>query len=232
MIRVMLVDDHQLVRMGLRVLIDREQDMQVVAEADNGSQALEQLRRTRPDVMALDIRMPGMDGLELLRRLSADPELSTVRVIVVTTFEIDEYVFEALHLGASGFILKDTAPADLVHAVRVVAAGEALLSPSVTRLLVSTFAERWTPTAAVDGLDSLTEREREIAAWVATGMSNNEIADALFLSPATVRTHVTRAMTKLNARSRAQLVVLAVRAGLTVSSSCARYRPGDVGSGA
>jgi DNA-binding NarL/FixJ family response regulator len=213
----MLVDDSQLVRMGLRVLIDREGDMQVVGEADNGRQALAQLRRNRPDVMALDIRMPDMDGLEMLRQLAADPELRAVRVIVVTTFEIDQYVFEALHLGASGFILKDTAPAELVHAVRVVAAGEALLSPSVTRLLVSTFAERWAPPSAVAGLDTLTEREREIAAWVATGRSNDEIAEALFLSPATVRTHVTRAMTKLNARSRAQLVVLAVRAGLIVA---------------
>ena len=217
MIRVMLVDDHQLVRMGLRVLIDREEDMRVVGEADNGRQALAQLDRNRPDVMVLDIRMPDMDGLEVLRRLAADPESAAVRVIVVTTFEIDQYVFEALHQGACGFILKDTAPGELVHAIRVVAAGEALLSPSVTRLLVSTFAERWTPPDAVEGLDSLTEREREIAAWVATGRSNSEIADALFLSPATVRTHVTRAMTKLNARSRAQFAILAVRAGLTVA---------------
>ncbi|MEU8689874.1 response regulator transcription factor [Streptomyces sp. NPDC048665] len=215
MIRVMLVDDSQLVRMGLRVMVDREDDMQVVGEADNGRQALAQLRRSLPDVMLLDIRMPGMDGLELLRHLAADPDLRAVRVIVVTTFEIDQYVFEALQAGASGFILKDSAPTELVHAVRVVAAGEALLSPSVTRLMVSTFAKRWAPPAAVEGLDTLTEREREIAAWVATGRSNNEIADALFLSPATVRTHVTRVMTKLNARSRAQLVVLAVRAGLT-----------------
>jgi len=215
-IRVLLVDDHQLVRMGLRVLVDREDDMRVVGEADNGRQALAQLSRARPDVMLLDIRMPGMDGLELLRHLAADPELREVRVIVVTTFEIDEYVFEALRTGAGGFVLKDTAPTELVHAIRVVAAGEALLSPSVTRLLVTTFAERWAPPAAVEGLDTLTDREREIAAWVATGRSNNEIADALFLSPATVRTHVARAMAKLNARSRAQLVVLAVRAGLTV----------------
>ncbi|MGW3495652.1 response regulator [Streptomyces sp. NPDC001020] len=217
MIRVMLVDDHQLVRMGLQVLVDREDDMQVVAEADNGRQALAQLRRGVPDVMLLDIRMPDMDGLELLRHLAADPELRTVRVVMVTTFEIDQYVFEALQAGASGFILKDGAPTELVHAIRVVAAGEALLSPSVTRLLVSTFAARWAPPVAVEGLDALTEREREIAAWVATGRSNNEIADALFLSPATVRTHVGRVMAKLNARSRAQLVVLAVRAGLTVA---------------
>jgi DNA-binding NarL/FixJ family response regulator len=217
MIRVLLVDDHQLVRMGLRTLIDREDDMRVVAEADNGRRALTQLRRSRPDVMLLDIRMPGMDGLQLLGHVAADPELREVRVIVVTTFEIDGYVFDALRTGASGFILKDTAPTELVHAVRVVAAGEALLSPSVTRLLVATFAERWIAPAPIEGLDTLTGREREIAAWVATGKSNDEIADALFLSPATVRTHVARAMAKLDARSRAQLVVLAVRAGLTIT---------------
>jgi DNA-binding NarL/FixJ family response regulator len=215
-IRVLLVDDHELVRMGLRVLIDREDDMRVIGEADDGRQALAQLPRTRPDVILLDIRMPGMDGLELLRHLAADPALGSLRVIVVTTFEIDRYVFEALRTGASGFILKDTAPTELVHAIRVVAAGEALLSPSVTRLLVTTFAERWAPPTAVEGVDTLTDREREIAAWVATGRSNPEIAEALFLSPATVRTHVTRVMTKLNARSRAQLVVLAVRAGLSI----------------
>lgn len=217
MIRVLLVDDHQLVRMGLRVLVDREDDMRVVGEADNGQQALVQLRRSPADVLLLDLRMPGMDGLEVLRHLAAEPALREVRVIVVTTFEIDRYVFEALGSGASGFILKDNAPTELVHAIRVVAAGEALLSPSVTRLMVSTFAQRWTAPGAVDGLDTLTDREREIAAWVATGRSNGEIADALFLSPATVRTHVARAMGKLNARSRAQLVVLAVRAGLTVA---------------
>jgi DNA-binding NarL/FixJ family response regulator len=216
-IRVLLVDDHQLVRMGLRVLVDREDDMRVVGEADNGRQALTQLRRSAADVMLLDIRMPGMDGLEVLRRLGEDPALREVRVIVVTTFEVDQYVFAALGAGASGFVLKDSAPTEVVHAIRVVAAGEALLSPSVTRLMVSTFAQRWTAPAAVDGMDTLTEREREITAWVATGRSNHEIADALFLSPATVRTHVARAMGKLNARSRAQLVVLAVRAGLTVA---------------
>jgi DNA-binding NarL/FixJ family response regulator len=215
MIRVLLADDHQLVRMGLRVLVDREDDMRVVGEADNGQQALTQLSRGPVDVLLLDIRMPGLDGLEVLRRLANDP----VKVIIVTTFEIDRYVFEALGAGASGFVLKDSAPTELVRAIRVVADGEALLSPSVTRLMVSTFAQRWTAPTAVDGLDTLTEREREIAAWVATGRSNGEIADALFLSPATVRTHVTRAMGKLNARSRAQLVALAVRAGLTLGST-------------
>ena len=214
MIRVLLADDHQLVRMGLRVLIDREDDMRVIGEADNGLQALTQLRRHRADVLLLDIRMPGLDGLEMLRQLAADPELRGVRVIVVTTFEIDRYVFEALRSGASGFILKDAAPTELVRAIRVVAAGEALLSPSVTRLLVTTFNERCTPPAMVEGVDTLTDREREITGWVATGVTNTEIADALFVSPATVRTHVGRAMAKLNARSRAQLVALAVSAGL------------------
>lgn len=218
MIRVLLADDHQLVRMGLRALVDREDDMRVVGEADNGTQALARLRHDQPDVLLLDIRMPGMDGLELLRHLAADPELRAVRVVVVTTFEIDRYVFEALGAGAAGFVLKDTAPAELARAVRAAAGGEALLSPSVTRLLVTTFAERWSAPTAVDGLDTLTGREREITAWVATGRSNDEIADALFLSPATVRTHVARAMAKLNARTRAQLVVLAVRAGLAVRS--------------
>ncbi|BCJ38472.1 DNA-binding response regulator [Actinocatenispora thailandica] len=215
MIRVLLADDHQLVRMGLRVLVDREDDMRVVGEATDGREALAAIRRDPPDVLLLDIRMPGMDGLELLRTLAADPALGGVRVIVVTTFEIDRYVFEALHAGASGFVLKDTAPTELVRAIRVVAAGEALLSPSITRMLVGTFARQWAPPEPVDGLDTLTEREREIAAWVGTGRSNADIAAALFLSPATVRTHVTRVMTKLGARSRAQLVVLATRAGLT-----------------
>jgi DNA-binding NarL/FixJ family response regulator len=214
-IRVLLVDDHQLVRMGLRVLVDREDDMRVVGEAADGRQALALLRREPADVMLLDVRMPGMDGLELLRLIAADPTLRRVRVIVVTTFEIDQYVFDALRAGAAGFVLKDTAPTELVRAVRVVAAGEALLSPSVTRLLVSTFTEQWALPATVDGVDTLTGREREIAAWVATGRSNAEIAEALFLSPATVRTHVGRIMGKLHARSRAQLVVLAVRARLT-----------------
>ena len=219
MIHVLLVDDHELVRMGLRVLIDREEDMRVTGEAADGRQALALLRRDPPDVMLLDVRMPGMDGLELLRLIAADSALRRVRVIVVTTFEVDQYVFDALRSGAAGFVLKDTAPADLARAVRAVAAGEALLSPSVTRLLVSTFAEQWAPAATVDGVGDLTDREREIAAWVATGRSNAEIAEALFLSPATVRTHVGRIMGKLHARSRAQLVALAVRARLTTGST-------------
>ncbi|GLY69673.1 response regulator [Amycolatopsis taiwanensis] len=217
MIRVVLADDHKLVRMGLRVLIDREDDMTVTGEAPDGQAALELLRRDRPDILLLDLRMPGMDGLETLRKITPDPDLGQTQVIVVTTFEIDQYVFEALQAGAAGFILKDTAPDELVRAIRVVARGEALLSPSVTHRVVSMFKRQVAPTAApVGGLDELTERERQMVAWVTTGYSNEEIAKELVVSPATVRTHVSRAMVKLRARSRAQLVVFAMRAGLTL----------------
>jgi DNA-binding NarL/FixJ family response regulator len=217
MIRVVLADDQAVVRMGLRVLVDREQDMQVVGEAEDGQATLDRLRETHPDVLLLDIRMPGMDGLETLSAISADSKLADTRVIVVTTFEIDEYVFRALQAGASGFILKDAAPAELVRAIRVVADGEALLSPSVTKRLITRFSQQpATALTPVPGLDELTERERELVAWVATGRSNQEIGQALFISPATVRTHVGRAMLKLHARDRAQLVVFAVRSGLTI----------------
>jgi DNA-binding NarL/FixJ family response regulator len=217
MIRVALVDDHELVRMGLRALVERESDMEIVGEAGSGRDTLRLLRRVHPDILLLDIRMPGMDGLETLRQIQAEPAIADTRVIVVTTFEVDRYVFEALQAGASGFILKDAAPEELVRAVRVVAAGEALLSPSVTRRVVSLFAQQPALSPAPDrSLDELTEREREVVAWVATGSSNEEIAAELFVSPATVRTHVSRAMLKLGARSRAQLVVMAVRSGLTV----------------
>ena len=215
MIRVALADDQALVRMGLRVLIEREEDLDLVGEADDGRAARELVRRTRPDVLLLDIRMPGMDGLEVLRAIAADPALDGTRVVVVTTFELDQYIFEALQAGAGGFILKDAPPDELVRAIRVVAGGEALLSPSVTRRVVALFGRHLAGgLAPVPGLDRLTEREREIVAWVATGRSNDEIAAALFLSPDTVRTHVSRAMGKLRARDRAQLVVFAVRAGL------------------
>jgi DNA-binding NarL/FixJ family response regulator len=216
MIKIALADDEALVLMGLRVLIDRESDMEVVGEARDGQSALDLLRRAHPDVLLLDIRMPGMDGLETLRSIGADPSLAATRVVVVTTFEIDEYVFQALQAGASGFLLKDAAPAEVVHSVRVVAAGEALLSPSVTRQVISRFGRHWGNAPALSGLDELTGREREMVAWVATGRSNEEIARELFLSPATVRTHVSRAMVKLQARDRAQLVVFAVRAGLSI----------------
>jgi len=217
MIRVALADDHELVRMGLRALIEREDDMAVAGEASSGLDAIRLLRQVRPDVLLLDIRMPGIDGLETLRRIQADPAIAGTRVIVVTTFEIDRYVFTALQAGAAGFILKDTAPEELARAVRVVTAGDSLLSPSVTRRVVALFAQQSAFDPALDlGLDELTDREREMVAWVATGSSNDEIAAALFVSPATVRTHISRAMVKLGARSRAQLVVIAVRAGLTV----------------
>jgi DNA-binding NarL/FixJ family response regulator len=212
-IRVVLADDEDLVRMGLRVLIDREDDLAVVGEAASGHDALRVVRQVRPDVLLLDVRMPGMDGLATLRAIAAEPELAGIRVIVVTTFEIDRYIFEALQAGAAGFVLKDTAPADLVRAVRVAAAGEALLSPSVTRRVVSLFSQ---PGGVVTGIDTLTDREREIVAWVTTGHTNEQIARELSLSPATIRTHASRAMVKLNARTRAQLVVFGVRAGLTV----------------
>lgn len=216
-IDVVIADDHGVVRMGLRALVDREEDMRVVGEANSGADVLDLLRARHPDVLLLDIRMPGMDGLETLRRIEADPDLAELSVIIVTTFEIDEYVFEALQAGAAGFILKDTTPSELVRAVRVVAAGEALLSPSVTRRVVARFARKVAPSAVpTKGLDELTDREREVVAWVATGRSNDEIAQELVLSSATVRTHVGRAMVKLCAHSRAQLVVMAVRAGLSV----------------
>ncbi|MFG1840035.1 response regulator [Micromonospora sp. NPDC049175] len=213
MIRVVLADDEELVRLGLRVLIDREDDLAVVGEAASGHDALRVVRHVRPDVLLLDVRMPGLDGLATLRAIAAEPDLACTRVIVVTTFEIDRYIFEALQAGAAGFVLKDTEPADLVRAVRVAAAGEALLSPSVTRRVVSLFSQ---PGGGVTRIDMLTDREREVVAWVTTGRTNEEIARELSLSPATVRTHASRAMMKLNARTRAQLVVVGIRAGLTV----------------
>ncbi len=217
MIRVALADDQAVVRMGLRVLIEREEDLELVGEAADGAAALRLVRQARPDVLLLDIRMPGMDGLDTLRAIAADPELRATRVVVVTTFELDRYVFESLQAGASGFLLKDSAPDELVHAVRVVASGEALLSPSVTRRVIGLFGRRLADgMAPLTGLDELTPREREMAAWVATGRSNDEIAKELVISPDTVRTHVSRAMVKLHARDRAQLVVFAIRAGLTV----------------
>jgi DNA-binding NarL/FixJ family response regulator len=217
MIRVALADDQPVVRMGLRVLIDREDDLELVGEANDGPTALQLARRTHPDILLLDIRMPGMDGLAALREITADSTLGGTRVVIVTTFEIDQYVFEALQAGASGFILKDAEPAELLRAIRVVAAGEALLSPSVTRRVVGLFGRHLAAgTPSAPGLDALTDREREMLAWVATGRSNQEIAKELFLSPDTVRTHIGRAMGKLGARDRAQLVVFAVRAGLAI----------------
>ncbi len=215
MIRVVLADDQALVRAGFRMILDAEDDIAVVGEAHDGVEALERTRFEHPDVVLMDIRMPELDGLEATRRISEDPRLADVHVLILTTFELDEYVFEALRSGASGFLLKDTEPVDLLRAVRIVAAGEALLAPSVTRRLIGEFVarpERRNP--APDTLRLLTDREREVLALVATGLSNEEIAEELVISPATARTHVSRTMVKLNARDRAQLVVLAYQSGL------------------
>ena len=217
MIRVAVVDDQALVRMGLRVLLESEPDTELVGEAADGAAGVDLVRTTAPDVVLMDVRMPGTDGLTALRRITDDPSLRDVRVVVLTTFELDEYVFEALAAGASGFVLKDGDPADLLRAIRVVADGGSLLSPSVTRRVIEQFASAPARRAAPrPGLDELTEREREIVAWVATGRSNDEIAEELVVSPATVRTHVSRAMLKLRARDRAQLVVFAIESGLSV----------------
>ena len=224
MIRVAVVDDQPLVRMGLRTLLEMEDDLDLVAEASDGRAGVAAARLTVPDVVLMDIRMPMFDGLAALREITADPTLARVRVVMLTTFELDEYVFAALRAGASGFVLKDADPEELVRAVRVVADGGSLLSPSVTRRVIERFAVA-PPGGAAPGwsaphpeLDRLTDREREIVAWVATGRSNDEIAAELVVSAATVRTHVSRAMVKLAARDRAQLVVLAVQSGLAPPS--------------
>jgi DNA-binding NarL/FixJ family response regulator len=216
-VRVLLADDQGLVRAGFRALLDDAGDIEVVGEAGDGAAAVDLARSTRPDVVLMDIRMPVLDGLEATRRIVADELLAGVRVLVLTTFELDEYVFEALAAGASGFLLKNTDPMELLRAVRVVAEGDALLAPSVTRRLIAEFAaarrQASAPAAAVD-LAALTEREREVMALAGAGLSNEEIAERLVVSPATARTHVSRAMVKLGARDRAQLVVFAYESGL------------------
>jgi DNA-binding NarL/FixJ family response regulator len=215
MISVLIVDDQDLIRLGLRTLVDSEDEMAVVGEAADGLQAVAAARRHRPDVVLMDVRMPGIDGIEATRRIVADPDLAETRVIVLTTFELDEYVFDALRYGASGFLIKDTKPAELLRAIRLVAGGDALLSPSVTRRVVREFATR--PTRLVrphSQLSTLTDREREIVGLVGEGLSNDEISQRLGVSSATARTHVSRAMVKLAARDRAQLVVFAYQSGL------------------
>ncbi|MBN6056120.1 response regulator transcription factor [Nonomuraea sp. RK-328] len=214
MIRVLLADDQTLVRAGFRSILSDEDDLDVVAEAADGAEAVEQAGRHRPDVVLMDIRMPRLDGLEATRRIVADPRLSGVRVIILTTFDLDDYVYGALRSGASGFLVKDTEPAELIHAVRVVARGDALIAPAITRRLIAEFAGRVKRPEPGPELNALTEREREVMALVAAGLSNDEIAARLVLSPATAKTHVSRIMTKLGARDRAQLVVMAYEAGM------------------
>ena len=214
-IRVLLCDDQALVRSGFRLILEARDDIEVVAEAEDGQQAVDAVRRHRPAVVLMDIQMPGLDGLEATRQIAADERLHDVKIVILTTFDLDEYVFEALRAGASGFLLKDAPSADLVHAVRVVAAGDALLAPGITRRLIAEFVRRPDPTqVAPAALAALTDREREVMGLVAAGLSNEQIAERLVVSPATAKTHVSRAMVKLNARDRAQLVVFAYESGL------------------
>jgi DNA-binding NarL/FixJ family response regulator len=219
-IGVVIADDQALVRAGFRSLLDAQPDIEVLGEAGDGEEAVSLAASLGPDIVLMDIRMPGLDGLEATRRIGADERLGAVKVIILTTFGLDEYVFEAIRAGASGFLVKDTEPDELVHAVRVVALGEALLSPTVTKRLIEEFATRAKEPQAV-GLDELTDREREVVALVGNGLSNEEIGERLVVSVATAKTHVSRAMTKLRARDRAQLVVMAYAAGLV--------RPGWLG---
>jgi len=221
MITVVLADDQALVRAGFASLLEAQEDIGVVGQAEDGEQAVRLAAELSPDVLLMDIRMPGVDGLSATRRIVADEGSIGVRVVILTTFGLDEYVFEAIRAGASGFLVKDTEPEELVQAVRVVASGEALLSPSVTRKLIAEFAARAKEPRATDGLEELTDREREVVALVAEGLSNEEIAQRLVVSPATAKTHVSRAMGKLRARDRAQLVVIAYESGLV--------RPGWLG---
>jgi DNA-binding NarL/FixJ family response regulator len=213
-IRVLLADDQALVRAGFVALLGAEEDIDVVAEATDGEQAVALARRLRPDLVLMDIRMPALDGIEATRQIAADSALASTHVVILTTFELDEYVFEGLRAGAAGFLVKDTDAAELLRAVRVVAAGEALLSPQVTRRLIAEFASRSRESSGAERLDRLTAREREVVGLVATGLSNDEIAAKLYVSPATAKTHATRAMAKLGARDRAQLVVAAYESGL------------------
>ncbi|WP_432132303.1 response regulator [Streptomyces tendae] len=213
-VRVVLVDDQALMRAGFRALLDAEDGVEVVGEAANGEEGVALVRAQVPDVALVDVQMPVMSGIEATRRIAADPALAAVRVVILTNYGLDEYVFEALRAGASGFLLKDTEPADLLQAIDVVAHGEALLSPSVTRTLIGEFVARPPDRTTAPGLDSLTRREREVTALAARGLSNEEIAAHMVISPLTAKTHISRAMTKLGARDRAQLVVFAYESGL------------------
>ena len=221
MIRVLLADDQSLVRAGFKALLDAQPDIEVAGESADGEEALRKVRELRPDIVLMDIRMPLVDGLAATRRITDEPDLEHVKVVMLTTFELDEYVFEAIRSGASGFLVKDTEPDELLRAVRAVVGGDALLSPSVTRRLISEFAARSKEPTNTVSLAELTEREREVMALVGIGMSNEEIARRLVVSPLTAKTHVSRTMVKLGARDRAQLVVMAYESGLV--------RPGWLG---
>ncbi|GAA4444222.1 response regulator [Phytohabitans houttuyneae] len=214
MIRIMLLDDQPLLRNGFRTLLDAEDDMQVVAEGANGKEGLALARQHRPDLALVDIQMPVMDGIETTRHIAADPELAGMRVVILTNYGFDEYVFHALRAGAAGFLVKDIEPDDLLHSVRVAARGDALLAPSITKMLISRYVAQPLGPEASAGMAELTNREREAVALAAQGLSNDEIADQMVISPLTAKTHVNRAMTKLQARDRAQLVVFAYEAGL------------------
>jgi DNA-binding NarL/FixJ family response regulator len=214
MIRVAVADDQALVRSGFAALLDAEDDIAVVGEATDGESAVRLAVREKPHVMLMDIRMPGMDGIEATRRIAAQAGLAAVHVVILTTFELDEYIFDGLRAGAAGFLVKDTDAAELIRAVRVVAAGDSLLSPTVTRRLVGEFAARTRDARPVRGIGDLTAREREVVGLIASGLSNEEIARQIYISLSTVKTHAARAMTKLGARDRAQLVVFAYQAGL------------------
>jgi DNA-binding NarL/FixJ family response regulator len=215
-IRVVIAEDQPMVRAGFRALLDSRDEIEVVGEAATGAEALAKVSALRPDVVVMDIRMPQMDGLEATRRITTDPALSGTRILVLTTFELDEYVFGALDAGASGFLLKGGEPADPVHAIRIVAAGDSLLAPSVTRRLIHNYVSRPQPHAKTrhDGINELTTREREVLGLIATGLTNAEIAKALHLSPLTAKTHVSRILTKLGARDRVQLVIIAYQTGI------------------
>jgi DNA-binding NarL/FixJ family response regulator len=213
-IRVILADDQMLVRAGFAALLDAEDGIEVAGEAADGREAVLLAQRVKPDVVLMDIRMPGLDGIEATRRITAEPGLGGTHVVILTTFDLDEYVFEGLRAGAAGFLVKDTEPAELIRAVRVVAGGEALMSPKITLRLIREYASHSRSVRRVPGLADLTAREREVVTLIAAGLSNEEIAGRLYVSVSTAKTHATRAMTKLGARDRAQLVVIAYESGL------------------
>jgi DNA-binding NarL/FixJ family response regulator len=221
-IRVLLVDDQPLIRGGFRALLDAEDDIEVVAEAADGAEGVALARAHLPDIALVDVQMPVVDGIEATRRIAADPALSGVHVVVLTNYGLDEYVFHALRAGAAGFLVKDVEPEDFLHAVRVAARGDALLAPSITRKLIDRYVSQPPAPGPGAGLDELTNREREAVTLVAHGLSNDEIAASMVISPLTAKTHVNRAMTKLHARDRAQLVVLAYESGLVTPRATGR----------